>query len=123
MGAKVVHFEITTNHQPEELQRFYADTFGWNVIAAPMPDAPDMSYGLIDAADAGIGGGIGGTAGGDMPGHVTFYLQVPDPQATLQQIESRGGKILMPPEEIVPGTTIALFQDPHGNMVGLTKGE
>jgi hypothetical protein len=58
-----------------------------------------------------------------MPGHVTFYVQVPDPEATLKEIESRGGKTLMAPDEVAPGTTIALFQDPHGHMIGLTKAE
>jgi predicted enzyme related to lactoylglutathione lyase len=28
----------------------------------------------------------------------------------------------MPPTEIRPGTTLALFTDPAGNVVGLTKG-
>jgi uncharacterized protein len=46
---------------------------------------------------------------------------VDDPEATLQEIERRGGKRLMGPEEILPGTTIALFHDPHGHMIGLTK--
>ncbi|HEV8571469.1 MAG TPA: VOC family protein [Actinomycetota bacterium] len=59
----------------------------------------------------------------NMPGHVTFYVQVPDPEATLKEIESRGGKTLMAPDEVAPGTTIALFQDPHGHMIGLTKAE
>ena len=121
MGAKIVHFEITTNRPPDELQRFYAETFGWSIQAAPMPDMPDLNYGLVSAEDAGIGGGIGGTPNSERPGHVTFYIGVLDPEATLKEIESRGGRTLMPAEEIIPGTTIALFQDPHGNMVGLTN--
>lgn len=118
MGAKVVHFEVITNGDVKELSSFYADTFGWNVDANN-----EFNYGLVTPDDAGIGGGIGGTPEPGMPGHVTFYVQVPDPKATLEEIESRGGKTLMQPEEIVPGTTIAMFQDPHGNIVGLTKGE
>lgn len=58
----------------------------------------------------------------NMPGHVTFYIEVPDPEATLKKIESRGGKRLIGPEEIIPGTTIALFHDPHGALIGLAKG-
>ena len=43
--------------------------------------------------------------------------------ATLKEIEARGGKTVMGPEEIMPGTTIAVFLDSHGNMVALSKAE
>jgi predicted enzyme related to lactoylglutathione lyase len=118
MGRPVVHFEVITNGNAQELQQFYADTFGWNVDWNN-----EFNYGIVTDKDAGVGGGIGATPNPNMPGHVTFYVQVPDPEATLKEIESRGGKTLMPPEEIIPGTTIALFHDPHGNLIGLTKGE
>jgi hypothetical protein len=46
---------------------------------------------------------------------------VPDLEATLKEIEERGGKTLMEPMEIPGGPTLALFSDPDGNTVGLTK--
>ena len=118
MGGKVVHFEVITNGDATELSKFYAETFGWNVDANN-----EYKYGLVTPEDAGIGGGIAGVPDPNMPGHVTFYVQVPDPEATLKDIESRGGQRIMGPEEVAEGTTIALFRDPHGNVVGLTKGE
>jgi predicted enzyme related to lactoylglutathione lyase len=118
VGRPIVHFEVVTNGDSKELAKFYADTFGWNIDANN-----EFGYGVVSSEDAGIGGGIGGTPDSNMPGHVTFYVSVPDPEATLKEIEGRGGKTLMPPEEIIPGTTIALFQDPHGHMIGLTKAE
>ena len=121
MGAKVVHFEVVTSGNADELQNFYSEVFGWNVQKTEVPGGPPINYGLVSADDAGIGGGIGGTPDPGMPSHVTFYIQVPDPAATLKEIESRGGSTLMGPETIVPGTTIALFQDPQGNMIGLTR--
>lgn len=118
MAGKIVHFEVITSGDAKDLMKFYAETFGWNVDGDN-----EFNYGMVTADDAGIGGGIGGVPEPGMPGHVTFYIQVPDPAATLKEIEERGGKTLMGPEEIVPGTTIALFQDPQGNTIGLTKGE
>lgn len=118
MGRPIVHFEVVTNGNAEELQRFYAETFGWKVDADN-----EFKYGVVTSEDAGIGGGIGPTPDPNMPGHVTFYVSVPDPEETLKEIESRGGKTMMAPEEILPGTTIALFQDPHGHMIGLLKAE
>jgi uncharacterized protein len=114
--GRVVHFEVITNGDVNELAQFYADTFDWNVDADN-----EFKYGIVTAEDAGIGGGIGGTPEPGIPGHVTFYVEVDDPATALQEIEGRGGKTVMAPEEIVPGTTIALFQDPHGNVIGLTK--
>jgi uncharacterized protein len=117
MGSRVVHFEVVTSGDVNELSTFYSEVFGWSNVDTNN----EFNYGIVTAEDAGIGGGIGKTPDPNMPGHVTFYLEVDDPEATLQEIERRGGKRLMGPEEILPGTTIALFHDPHGHMIGLTK--
>lgn len=66
----------------------------------------------------GVGGGIGASNDGG-PGHVTFYVHADDAAATLRHVEELGGRVLMPLTEIAPGTTIALFADPEGHVVGL----
>jgi len=116
MGKPIVHWEIVSEGDPKEVQRFYADLFGWKIDA----DNP-LSYGLIDKADAGVAGGISGSTDPNLPGHVTVYVSVDDPDAVLKDIESRGGKTVLPTTEVVPGTTIALFTDPWGSLVGLSK--
>ncbi|MGZ4242572.1 MAG: VOC family protein [Actinomycetota bacterium] len=116
MGAPVVHFEVVSNGEPKEVQSFYADLFGWKIDA----DNP-LSYGLAAAEEGGIAGGVSGSTDPQMPGHVTFYVQVPDPAAVLKEVEGRGGKTILEPSEVVPGTTIALFLDPWGRLIGLTK--
>jgi uncharacterized protein len=115
MGKPVVHFEVVGS-DGAALRRFYGELFDWNSQEAPGP----MDYGLIDAADAGIAGGIGGLPDG--PGHVTFYVQVPDLQAALDRVEELGGRTVMPPEQAGPAE-IAHFADPQGQVVGLVKGE
>ncbi len=115
MGAKVTHFEIM-GKDAKNLQAFYGDLFGWEINA----DNP-MNYGLVAAQGEGsIGGGIGPAQEG-APGHVTFYVEVDDPQAYLDKIESKGGKTVVPVTEIPNMVTFALFTDPEGNMVGLVK--
>lgn len=52
---------------------------------------------------------------------VSIYVQVDDTDAFLKKIEAKGGKTLMPTTTIMPGTTIALFADPEGNVTGLFK--
>ena len=78
-----------------------------------------MQYGMVDNAGEGIGGGISAGDGGSTS--VTFYIEVDDPQAYLNKVESNGGKTVMPVTEI-PGMVIfAQFADPEGNVVGITK--
>ena len=68
----------------------------------------------------GTGGGIGGSMDGQSS-FVTVYVKVDDPQAYLDKAVSLGGKVLMPVMEIPGAATIAQFQDPSGNLVGLVK--
>jgi hypothetical protein len=53
---------------------------------------------------------------------VTFYVQVDDPAAALEQIKKLGGSTVSEPMDVPGGPTIALFADPEGHVVGLVKG-
>jgi predicted enzyme related to lactoylglutathione lyase len=37
----------------------------------------------------------------------------------LAKVEAAGGRVIMPLTEVAPETTIALFTDPEGHVVGL----
>jgi predicted enzyme related to lactoylglutathione lyase len=120
MGAPVIHFEISAKDAPT-LQSYYSELFGWNINA----DNP-MNYGSIDREanltedGIGIGGGIGPAPEG-YPGHVTFYVGVPDVEAALAKAESLGGSRMMGPEAVMEGIEIGLFGDPEGHVIGLFK--
>ena len=119
MGQPVVHFEVMGD-DGDKLRSFYSDLFDWKINA----DNP-MNYGIVDREDnlnadgIGIGGGVGGSP--EYPSHVTFYVEVPDVEAALQQAESLGGTRVMGPETIMEGITLGQFLDPEGNVVGLTQ--
>jgi hypothetical protein len=113
MAQKIVHFEII-GKDGKKLQEFYSKMFDWNVDA----NNP-MSYGMVSGAEAGLGGGIGGQDMG--PGHVTVYVEVDDLAAALKKAESLGGKTVMEPMAVPGGPEIAMFSDPDGNMIGLSK--
>jgi uncharacterized protein len=119
MGRPVVHFEVMGT-DGEKLRSFYADLFDWAIDA----DNP-LGYGLVQRQTnfegAGISGGIGGIPAG-MPGHVTFYVEVPDVEAALVRAEKLGGSRIMGPSEVQPGIELGQFSDPEGNMIGLLKG-
>ena len=116
MAAPVVHFEIL-GKDAKQLQDFYSKLFDWQINA----DNP-MNYGLVQAGEKGIGGGVGPAQEGQ-PGLVTFYIEVPDIKAKLAEIETAGGKTVMP-ETVIPNmVTFGLFADPEGNVVGVVKSE
>jgi predicted enzyme related to lactoylglutathione lyase len=116
MGQPVIHFEITSN-DAGKLQDFYSNLFGWSVDTSN-----PGGYGMVDTkAERGIPGGISSPPQGTQP-WLTFYVGVPDLQATLDRAVELGGKVLMPPMEVPGGdVTLAAFADPDGNMIGLSQ--
>jgi predicted enzyme related to lactoylglutathione lyase len=120
MGQPVVHFEVV-GKDGGSLIRYYSELFGWEMDA----NNP-MNYGIVQreanlSADGiGIGGGVG-TGPEGYGGHVTFYVEVPDVEASLAQAESLGGTRMMGPEKIMEGVELGQFTDPEGHLIGLIK--
>jgi predicted enzyme related to lactoylglutathione lyase len=110
MGNKIIHVEVTGKDGPA-LQKFYSDVFDWSLDT----NNPG-GYGMLrqDELSAGIGAAQDGGAG-----QVTFYVHADDPKAALEKVQAAGGRVLMPLTEVAPETTIALFADPEGHVVGL----
>jgi len=116
-APSVAWFEVTGTDGPA-LQRFYGELFDWEIQDA----GGGSSYGLVQAAEKGIGGGIGPAQDGGS-GQVTFYVEVDDPAGYLQKAEQLGGQAIVPPTELEQfGLTFAFFADPEGHVVGLSKG-
>lgn len=120
MGQPVVHFEII-GKDAEALRRYYGELFGWEIDA----DNP-VGYGMVQREGnlnpdgIGIGGGIGAGPEG-YPGHVTFYVEVPDVEAALAKAERLGGTRLMGPETIMEMVELGIFADPEGHQIGVVK--
>jgi predicted enzyme related to lactoylglutathione lyase len=118
MGQPVVHFEIT-GKDGAKLREYYSTLFGWEFDT----DNP-MNYGLLQregnvtADGVGIGGGIAQGPEG-YPGHVTFYIEVPDVEAALAKAESLGGTRMMGPEKVMDRLEIGLFKDPEDHVIGV----
>jgi uncharacterized protein len=120
MGQPVVHFEIV-GQDAKKLRSYYSDLFGWEADANN-----EMGYGIVPRDGntgpdgIGIGGGIGPGPEG-YPGHVTFYVAVPDVEAALAKAESLGGTRIMGPERPMDMVTIGLFSDPEGHVIGVVE--
>jgi predicted enzyme related to lactoylglutathione lyase len=117
MGDPVTNFEINSA-DPAKARKFYSEVLGWK-----MQHMPENDYTFVDtdAGGKGIGGGIGPLRG-PKP-FVTFYVVVKDPDASVKKAAQAGGKVVFPATKVGPTTTIALFSDPDGNVIGLTDGK
>jgi predicted enzyme related to lactoylglutathione lyase len=113
----VVHFEIA-GPDAKALQDFYANLFGWTVNA----DNP-ANYGLVFKMPKGIGGGIITPQYGSRRSFVTVFVTCGDDVGgVLEKAISLGGTkeldVFQPPGS----PTLAAFNDPDGNMIGLVEG-
>ena len=124
MGIRVLeihHHAVRIDSDPpkvEAVRKFYADVLGWK-----MNFMPENNYTFVDtdSGGQGIGGGIGPLRG-QRP-FVTFYVVVKDLQATMDKATKGGGSVVFPVTKVGPTTTIAIFADPDGNVIGLTDGK
>jgi predicted enzyme related to lactoylglutathione lyase len=121
MGQPVVHFEII-GQDGGKLQEYYGELFDWEFDASnPMSYGVVTREGNVNDEGAGIGGGVA-TGPEGYEGHVTFYVEVPDVEASLAKAESLGGTRVMGPETIMESIELGLFTDPEGHLVGVVKG-
>jgi uncharacterized protein len=120
MGQPVIHFEII-GKDGEKLKSYYSELFGWQINSEnPMGYGIVQRDGNINADGIGIGGGVAAGPEGH-PGYVTFYIEVPDVEASLAKAESLGGTRVMGPQQVMEGLEIGLFKDPEDHMIGVVK--
>ena len=115
MTRPVVFFEIR-GKDGERLKEFYASLFGWKIDS----NNP-MNFGMVTPGIGGPEEGVGGAISQSDQPLCTIYVQVVDLNETLAKAEGMGGRTVMPPMDVPDGPTIAAFQDPEGNTIGLVK--
>ncbi|RKU09236.1 VOC family protein [Candidatus Poribacteria bacterium] len=126
MGNPVMFFEIASK-QGELLRDFYRDLFDWTILPFNwnIPHFPNDIFAIDPTPppldDKGIKGHIYPLSDDmDFSNRVSIFIQVEDLQETLEKIEIKGGKTLVPPQELPDSMgSIAMFLDPSGNVVGL----
>jgi predicted enzyme related to lactoylglutathione lyase len=115
---RVTHFEIYTD-DPEAVQPFYQDVFGWKFQKFDGP----MEYWLVTTGnekEPGINGGITRPREGQSPGTLnTVAVQLLD--ASIKKIEQSGGRICVPKMAIPKVGWLAYAEDPQGNVFGIIE--
>ena len=108
MGNHVIHVEVT-GKDGAKLQSFYQDVLGWSF---------DTNNPAATASPAGTASPPAWRGTGRRP-RVRHVLRPRGrPEGRLAKAEADGGRVIMPLTEVAPETTIALFADPEGHVVG-----
>lgn len=115
VANRIIHAEVVGKDGPL-LQQFYGTVFGWHQNTG-LPGG----YAMTDSDESGIVLGTGPAPDGGN-GWVTFYVGVPDIDAALAAVEANGGRTVMPKFSPAPDTSLAMFADPEGHVIGLSQG-
>jgi predicted enzyme related to lactoylglutathione lyase len=120
MSGRVVHFEIPFDDQ-ERASAFYTSTFGWDLTAMP-----EMRYVLATTgpSDQGPPSEPGFINGGllersEAIAAPVLTVEVDDIEATLAQVQERGGTTVSTKRAVGEMGFAAYFMDPEGNLMGL----
>jgi uncharacterized protein len=118
MPNAIMHFEIPAD-DVERAKRFYERVFGWKIEQYPMP--PGQEYWGVTAKDSNDQGINGGLMKRNMPDQpFTNYVTVNSIDVMIPVVQSNGGRLALPKQEIGGGMGwIAAFLDPENNLIGL----
>lgn len=115
MGNPIIHVEVV-GRDAKGLHQFFGKLFDWDIDTSYPND-----YGIAEKAGGGGDDFGAGPSQDGGAGQVTFYVRVPDIDATLAKATAMGGRIAMP-KFAAGSATLALFTDPEGHLIGLTEG-
>ena len=115
-AGRFTWFEHLSN-DPSAAGRFYAEVLPWTIETMPMPG---MSYPMIKAGEAAVGGLATLPKGVTTP-HWISYVSVEDVEATARKVTANGGKALMDAFEIPTIGRMQPVADPQGGALLLFR--
>ena len=120
MSGRIVHFELPFDDEARA-RAFYGELFGWD-----LQSYPGMDYTMVSTGPTGDQGPTepGFINGGMAQRHEslsapTVVVDVEDIDATLAEVEARGGSVVEGRTPVGEMGWSAYFRDPEGNVVGL----
>ena len=123
--GKVMHFEIPVDEM-DRARKFYADVFGWKIIAVPGPK-PGVECTMVFGAktdERGMTTEVGAINGwmvqrANPVKAPVITIDVDDMDAALVRIKRVGGKVLVPKTAMAEVGFTAYFEDSEGSIIGL----
>ena len=110
----VVFWELAS-HDAEKTVAFLKAVFNWDITLDEVTGIYEIpaDRGTDEAPAPFAGGGVFTLRKARLP-FLTIYIRVEDIETTAMLVEEAGGLIVIPPEEVVPGSRICLFNEPSG---------
>ncbi len=95
----------------EASKRFYSELFGWDTRVAEEPEA--MGYTTFLKGGKAVAA-VGGQMDPSLPTTWTTYFATNNVDDTVSKVEAAGGKVLMPPLDVMGYGKMAVFADSGG---------
>jgi predicted enzyme related to lactoylglutathione lyase len=111
----ITHTELASS-DPAATKAWCTAVLGWSF--KPSFPTPGGEYHLFTYSDKG-GGGIRSTNPPEVPSSVP-YIHVADARAAFEKALREGAAVMMPPERVMEGVTIALVRAPGGVPIGFS---
>jgi predicted enzyme related to lactoylglutathione lyase len=123
MSGKVVHFEIPFD-DGDRAQKFYGETFGWQVMPMPGMDYTIVMTGPSDPEEGPtetgfINGGMFERSGQFEGKAPIIVIDVPSVDDALRKVEAAGGKAASEKMPVGDMGFAGYFTDTEGNIIGL----
>ena len=118
---KVTYFEIPADDM-EQAENFYSKAFGWEINKlgdgyTRIISCATTNNGVSSSEAGAINGGI--QKRGDRAKAPTVVITADNFDETAAKIESLGGKIVIPKDDMGGMGWYGQFDDPAGNRIGL----
>jgi len=101
-------------------KRFYGELFDWNFEDMPISEGHTYSMARRGGQEVGaVSELMAEQRQQGVPPHWMAYIWVSDLDATAKQVEPLGGKVVVPPFDVLDVGRMCVLQDPTGAIVSL----
>ena len=97
-------------------REFYSKLFGWKADVEENPQAGGYALARLGGKDVA---GIGPAQDPNAPTAWNVYIGTRDAAATAKKVEAGGGKVIVPPMDVMDQGRFAVFQDPAGAFISV----
>jgi predicted enzyme related to lactoylglutathione lyase len=120
---KIIHFEIPSDNL-QRAEQFYKSAFGWQTMAAPMPEANYIFANTVKTGPDMRPTETGAINGGLMPRDANapnpiLVIGVDAIEDALRRVRDAGGEVVSETLRVGDFGLYARFKDPEGNVLAL----
>lgn len=109
---------------PNGAKEFYSAIFGWEIMDVPVGEGMVYTMLMLNGLPvAALSQMPKEQSDMNFPPFWNSYIAVDDVDAVCAMAEENGGKVLMPPMQVMEEGKMAILQDPEGAFVGVWQAE